>query len=98
MSVGKYSPTVSTWYRRDQKWHELHCEPDAWIDRDGYDSYGYHHETGQDRAGHTEWDYLGDGKWVDAGTDHEQFVYDLYDSVARDWHNCPFPWEKLVDE
>jgi hypothetical protein len=60
MGVGKYSPTVNRWYRLDQKWHDRHCEPDEWIDREGYDIYGYHHETGVDRAGYTEWDYLGD--------------------------------------
>lgn len=94
MGVGKYSPTVSRWYRLDQKWHERHCEPDAWYDRDGYDSYGYHHETGVDRAGYSEWDYLGDGKWIYPDTDDEEFVYELYDQVCADWRAAPFPWEK----
>lgn len=95
MGVGKYSPTVSSWYRRDQKWHARHCAEDQWIDRDGYDSYGYHHETQLDRAGYTEWDYLGDGKWIDEGTDQEEYVYELYAYVISEWAGAPFPWEKV---
>lgn len=94
MGVGKYSPTVGSWYRRDQGWHRRHCESDRWIDRDGYDSYGYHHETGRDRAGHTEWDYLGNGRWIDRDTDGERFAYELYEDVSQDWAGRPFPWEK----
>ena len=93
MGVGKYSPTVSTWYRRDRTWHERHCEPGRWIDRDGYDSYGYHHETELDRAGYSEWDYLGDGKWVRYGDDEEEFVYQLYEMIACEWQDRPWPWE-----
>jgi hypothetical protein len=94
MGVGKYSPTVSNWYRRDQKWHEKHCAENEWYDRDGYDSYGYHRDTEQDRAGYTEWDYLGDGKWADEGLATEEYVYDLYDYVMGEWAGRPFPWEK----
>ena len=93
MGVGKYSPTVNTWYLKDQTWHDRHCEPNSFVDRDGYDMYGYHHETELDRAGYSEWDYLGDGKWVCAGTEWEEYVYDLYTDVAHDWCNRPFPWE-----
>ncbi len=93
MGVGKYSPTVSAWYGKDQTWHERHCEPDAWIDRDGYDSYGYHHETEQDRAGYTEWDYLRDGRWVTYGDDQEEYEYPLYEIIRHDWSQKPFPWE-----
>ena len=96
MGVGKYSPTVSTWYRRDRKWHERHCEPGRWIDRDGYDSYGYHHETELDRAGYSEWDYLGDGKWVRYGDDEEEYVYQLYEMIACEWRDRPWPWEKVA--
>jgi hypothetical protein len=96
MGVGKYSPTVSGWYRKDQKWHHKHCEPDAWIDRDGYDSYGYHHVTEEDRAGYTECDYMSDGKWIGQGTDWEEFVYELYADVCSDWAGKPFPWETPV--
>jgi hypothetical protein len=47
-----------------------------------------------DRAGHTEWDYLGDGKWIYPDTPDEEFVYELYDQVCADWRAAPFPWEK----
>ena len=96
MGVGKYSPTVSYWYRKDQKWHEKHCETDAWVDRDGYDSYGYHQETELDRAGYAEWDYLRDGKWIAPGTEWEEYVYELYADVSSDWAGKPFPWETPV--
>lgn len=94
MSVGKYSPTVSSWYRRDQEWHRKHCAENEWYDRDGYDSYGYHRDTDKDRAGYTEWDYLGDGRWINLNTDYERFAYELYEDVASDWAGKPFPWEK----
>lgn len=94
MGVGKYSPTVNSWYRRDQKWPEKHCAENEWYDRDGYDSYGYHRDTEQDRAGYTEWDYLGDGKWADEGLPTEEYVYDLYEYVMGEWAGRAFPWEK----
>ena len=90
MSVGKYSPTVSCWYRLDQEWHDRHCEPDQWIDRDGYDSYGYHHETERDRAGYTEYDYLSDSRWESYG-DHEEYVCPLYERIYHEWGNKPLP-------
>lgn len=65
-----------------------------WYDRDGYDSYGYHRDTDKDRAGYTEWDYLGDGKWVDEGLPTEEYVHDLYDNVMGEWAGRAFPWEK----
>lgn len=93
MSVGKYSPTVSAWYRKDQNWHDRHCIDDNWVDQDGYDSYGYHTISKKDRAGYTESDYLLNGKWINSGTDYEDYVYDLYERVEHDWCHKPFPWE-----
>lgn len=80
MGVGKYSPTVSVAYSMDQKWHDKLCDPNDWIDRDGYDSYGYHKDTDLDRAGHSESDYLASGQWVD-----DEYEYPLYDEVLSDW-------------
>jgi hypothetical protein len=94
MGVGKYSPTVGAWYSQDQNWHDNHCDPDSdkpWIDRDGYDSYGYHDVTELDRAGYSEWDYVADGKWIHSGTDQEEYVYELYDQVYWDWRTKPIP-------
>lgn len=89
MSVGKYSPTVSGWYSRDQNWHDLHSDPGEYCDRDGYDSYGYHHTTGRDRAGYTEWDYLDNGQWI-----QDQYRYPLYEDIDTEWYSKPFPWKK----
>lgn len=69
MSTGKYSPTVTSSYMRDQSWHKRHCE-DSWFDHEGFDSYGYGPDD-LDRAGHSEMDYLNDSV--------------LYDDVARNW-------------
>ena len=80
MGAGKYSPTVFTAYSKNQDWHRNLCDENDWIDRDGYDSYGYHVDTEKDRAGYTEWDYLSSGQWI--GDDYE---YVLVDQVARDW-------------
>jgi hypothetical protein len=89
MSCGKYSPTVSRWYMIDQDWHDKHCEPGEWIDRDGYDSYGYHHETELDRAGYTELDYLQSGQLID-----DEYSYPLYEDVFFEWCKKPLPSQK----
>ena len=97
MSVGKYSPTVSRWYAKDQKWWEKNGGGSLIIDdsgkiigwnqfdKDGYDSYGYHKTTEQDRAGNTEFDYLGGGEWLNLGEENEEYVYPLYENVSSDW-------------
>ena len=84
MSIGKYSPTVTTAYRTDQKWWEKNGGGDAnSYDVDGYDSYGYD-ENDLDRAGYSEFDYLSDGKWIDSD-DQGEFVHDLYEMVLGSW-------------
>jgi len=85
MGVGKYSPTVSRWYMLDQKWHEKYCRDGEWVDIDGYDRYGYHHETGLDRAGYDEMEYAV-GEWQD-----DEYVYQLYGIVYGDWRDKPIP-------
>lgn len=82
MGVGKYSPTVSFSYRKDQEWFRKNCiDPNSWYDRDGFDSYGYN-EQEVDRAGHHENDYLSDGKYCEHS---DTVVYDLYEGVSDDW-------------
>jgi hypothetical protein len=88
MGVGKYSPTVSRWYRVDQNWHKKHCEEGQWIDRDGYDSYGYHHEHERDRAGYTELEYM-TGEW-----DGDEYVHPLYEMIHDEWYSAPLPFNK----
>ena len=80
MGVGKYSPTVTVAYLRDQEWHSrLQTEMD-WYDDEGYDNYGYHRDTKLDRAGHTENDYLSCGEWIE-----EEYCYPLYDNILNQW-------------
>lgn len=57
---GKYSPTVSAAYSKDQDWWEkFHNDTDEWAayDREGYDCYGYN-KNDIDRAGNHENDYI----------------------------------------
>jgi hypothetical protein len=69
--IGKYSPTVSAAYRKDQKWFEKNATPhDYLFDEDGYDSYGYNIDD-IDRAGITEHSYYNE--------------YDLYRKVEMEW-------------
>lgn len=82
MSCGKYSPTVTESYCRDQDWWDKHHNPDddsSLFDADGFDSYGYN-AAGVDRAGHREEDYLGSGQWID-----DEYCYPLYEEVAFAW-------------
>ena len=85
MSVGKYSPTISTMPR-----HLRTATP--WeVDSEGYDYYGYN-ENGVDRAGNTADDYLTD--YINTAQDRrddEDFV-DLFDEVQNEWNNI---WRKL---
>jgi hypothetical protein len=91
MSVGKYSPTVSRSYARDQKWwvrngggYGYGKNPDSDNDDDGYDSYGYSGDCGDgpDRAGYDEMDYLTNGQYVG-----DDYCYPLYDRVSDEWDN-----------
>lgn len=95
MGVGKYSPTVSAWYSHDQKWFKKNCLiPDAYIDKDGYDSYGYHAETGKDRAGYTEHDYMTGWEWAttyDGGVASEEPWYYLHEEIIGKWARTPVP-------
>lgn len=89
MSVGKYSPTVSFSYGKDQDWFKKNGggfgngnNPHSDLDNDGYDSYGYN-ENEVDRAGNSEMDYL-------ASVDYENFndpYYYLFENTQSDWIN-----------
>jgi len=82
MAVGKYSPTVNEWYRKDQEWYRKNCsDPFSFYDKDGYDSYGYNAE-GKDRAGYTEFDYLCESTFNE---DSDTFSYYLYEDVYFRW-------------
>jgi len=74
---GKYSPTVSTAYAKDQDWWKRYSgQTDTqWnqYDPDGYDSYGYNNDD-MDRAGNYEHEYYcddeeGDDYW--SGTNYK---------------------------
>lgn len=60
---GKYSPTVTAAYQKDQKWfinycfHDINSSEYAEYDPEGYDGYGYNKDN-VDRAGNDEFDYL----------------------------------------
>lgn len=56
---GKYSPTVSAAYSRNQEWWTLYaatCTERIHYDPDGYDEYGYDLND-LDRAGNYEYQY-----------------------------------------
>lgn len=82
---GKYSPTVSAAYHKDQEWWDEYSQKYAghaypMYDPEGYDSYGYD-KNGVDRAGIHENDYaVNDG-------DYEllQDYNNAYDQALRDW-------------
>jgi len=90
MGVGKYSPTVSNSYSKDQEWFEKNgggfgngLIPESQYDNQGYDDYGYHGYTDRDRAGYTENDYLTDS--IEDGSSG------IYDRVMSLWdgYNAP---------
>ena len=90
---GKYSPTVTAAYMRDQDWHRkfrgthgafdadgARCEHGSY-DVDGYDSYGYNKDD-VDRAGNNENDYI-PGFEDEHGDYHDQ--NDAYDYALSVW-------------
>lgn len=86
MGIGKYSPTVSTSYRKDQAWYEKNGggfgngkNPDSDYDDDGYDAYGYNADD-RDRAGHHENDYAASSQW-----DGDSAYYPLHEDVQSEW-------------
>ena len=90
MSVGKYSPTVSYSYQKDQNWFEKNGggygngkNPDVEHDDEGYDSYGYSEQYGDgvDRAGYTEYTYL-EGNY---DVEYDEYTHDTYDYVKSNW-------------
>ena len=55
---GKYSPTVTCAYMKDQKWFDKYMGDD-YYDPEGYDQYGYDRND-KDRAGNYEYEYYHD--------------------------------------
>lgn len=87
MGVGKYSPTVSVSYQKDQEWFEKNgggfgngINKDSCYDNDGFDSYGYN-EDGFDRAGIHENAYMQTYTVIE-----DEFYYTLYEEISDDWN------------
>lgn len=87
MSVGKYSPTVSTSYSKDQDWWYKNGggfgngkNPDSDFDDDGFDSYGYD-ENDVDRASVAERSYMSTYSTDNYGDLH----YYLYEEIEHEW-------------
>lgn len=63
---GKYSPTVTAAYMKDQDWWRKYTGEDEFTyhqyDPEGYDSYGYNSED-MDRAGNEEYVYYEDDEF-----------------------------------
>lgn len=63
-------------------------------DKDGYDSYGYHHVTGLDRAGYSEEDYVLDSiEYFNVCNDFGSW---LYDDVESQFSSQPVPHSDSV--
>jgi len=84
---GKYSPTVSRAYMKDQKWWDNYTgrnDPDRtdWIqyDPEGFDSYGYD-KNDIDRAGNHENDYAHN----DGDYNRDEDFNNAYDDASDNW-------------
>ena len=81
---GKYSPTVSAAYMKDQKWWYKYAAITgefAQYDPDGFDSYGYD-KNEVDRAGNNESAYYHNDA-LDYGID-DDYNFD-YDTALSEW-------------
>lgn len=73
---GKYSPTVTAAYMRDQEWHDKYRRSTEPVyDPEGFDSYGYN-EAGYDRAGRQEYEYYHDDIEGEDGWGGENLAYE----------------------
>ena len=83
---GKYSPTVTAAYMRDQKWWNKYAyaglSDDEFVqyDPEGYDSYGYD-KNDVDRAGNHESDYYSNDGCYDQNEDYNM----AYDTALSYW-------------
>ena len=83
---GKYSPTVTAAYMRDQEWWTKYAYAgvtgDEFVqyDPEGYDSYGYD-KNDMDRAGNNEYDYIHN----DGDYDRDEDYNNAYDAASEDW-------------
>lgn len=84
---GKYSPTVTAAYMKDQDWFRKYCAQASneytIYDPDGFDSYGYD-KNDVDRAGNNENDYMvNDAPFTYDGPDGDW--NDAYDDALATW-------------
>ena len=71
---GKYSPTVTLAYMKDQKWFDKYVGDDFY-DPEGYDAYGYDRND-MDRAGYYEYEYIADDEDLeDYNSKYEDALY-----------------------
>jgi len=83
---GKYSPTVTRAYMKDQEWWTKYAYAnvtgDEFVqyDPEGFDSYGYNKDN-KDRAGNDEYDYIHNDGDYDRGEDYNF----AYDHASDDW-------------
>lgn len=83
---GKYSPTVSTAYMRNQKWWDNYAHAgktsDEFVqyDPEGFDSYGYNKDD-IDRAGNHENDYMHNN----GDYNRDEDFNNEYDDASDDW-------------
>ena len=86
MARGKYSPTVTAAYMKNQEWWYKYSGADqptesyVQYDPDGFDSYGYDKDD-IDRAGNNEFDYMSNDGDFDFGEDYN----DAYDQASSEW-------------
>ena len=79
---GKYSPTVSSAYSYNQRWHELYSDGEVY-DPEGYDSYGYNSD-GLDRVDNQEHDYY-EGTHGYYDDDYNWVSDERYETVMSEW-------------
>lgn len=79
---GKYSPTVSAAYMKDQNWFKKFCELAPHGDQiyspydpEGFDSYGYD-KNDMDRAGNYEHEYYSNDQDADGVLSSGNHAYD----------------------
>lgn len=86
---GKYSPTVSRAYQKDQSWFDSYRIEIPGVynpyDPEGFDAYGYNYND-IDRAGNHENDYIPNDSpyWEDVDDDYNTAYEDAYDSWGFD--------------
>lgn len=81
LMITAFSPTVKQAYQQKSDWFSISSKHTG-IDEQGYNGYGYHNQTGLDRAGFSHEDYINNAEYFE----NAGYYSPLYEQIESEWH------------